>query len=152
MPQSQLAPSLQSPSRQPRRRGFSNLRRHHPSWIQAMRTGCPVPTSRQPGRVAGDSGKPHSHEGLSRRDGSVPGLHDPCQTGWEARPVSLAQRSLPARHATTVQIMVTNSKRYASTRGWGSAASSKASQWTKRSSCHEAHARDHDFVFTHYVL
>ena len=70
MPQSQLAPSLQSPSRQPRRRGFSNLRRHHPSWIQAMRTGCPVPTSRQPGRVAGDSGKPHSMKDY--REGTVP--------------------------------------------------------------------------------
>jgi hypothetical protein len=60
--------------------------------------------------------------------------------------------SVPAA-ATTVQIMVKNSKKYASTGGWGfgrfvNGKPVDAAQHETCFACHEARAKGHDFVFT----
>ena len=59
-------------------------------------------------------------------------------------------------HTTTVQIMVKDSTKYASTGGWGfgrfidGAAVDKAQHETCFG-CHKANVKDHDFVFTRYA-
>jgi len=58
--------------------------------------------------------------------------------------------------ATTVQIMVKDSKRYASTGGWGfgrfiGGVAVDEAQHTTCFACHQALVRDHDFVFTRIV-
>ncbi|ESY86461.1 cytochrome P460 family protein [Mesorhizobium sp. LNHC229A00] len=57
--------------------------------------------------------------------------------------------------ATTVQVMVKDSKKYASSGGWVLAGSLMASQSTKRHetcfACHEARVQGHDYVFTRYA-
>ena len=58
--------------------------------------------------------------------------------------------------ATTVQVMVKDSKKYATTGGWGfgrfiDGKPVDAAQHETCFACHEAHASDHDFVFTRYA-
>jgi hypothetical protein len=55
--------------------------------------------------------------------------------------------------ATTVQIMVKDSRKYASTRGWGfgrfvNGTAADEAQHKTCFACHEAGVKDHDFVFT----
>jgi len=62
---------------------------------------------------------------------------------------------IPGR-ATTVQVMVKDSKRYASTGGWGfgrfiNGVPVDEAQHRTCFACHEAHVRSHDFVFTRYA-
>ena len=57
---------------------------------------------------------------------------------------------------TTVQVMVKDSKRYASTGGWGFGRFSDGvpvdeAQHRTCFACHAAHVHDHDFVFTRYA-
>jgi hypothetical protein len=59
-------------------------------------------------------------------------------------------------HATTVQIMVKDSKKYASTGGWGfgrfiNGKPVDEAQHKTCFPCHAAFAKKHDFVFTHYA-
>jgi len=59
-------------------------------------------------------------------------------------------------HATTVQVMIKDSKRFASSGGWGFGrfVDGKPADVTQHQtcfSCHEANARDHDFVFSRYA-
>jgi hypothetical protein len=58
--------------------------------------------------------------------------------------------------ATTVQVMVKNSRRYAATGGWGfgrfiGGRPADKAQHRTCFACHQAHARDHDLVFTRLV-
>jgi len=58
--------------------------------------------------------------------------------------------------ATTVQVMVKDSKRYAGTGGWGfgrfvDGKPVDEAQHQTCFACHEARVRDHDFVFTRYA-
>jgi hypothetical protein len=58
--------------------------------------------------------------------------------------------------ATTLQFMVKDSKRYASTGGWGfgrfiNGKPVDEAQHETCFACHAAHAREHDFVFTQYA-
>ena len=58
--------------------------------------------------------------------------------------------------ATTVQVMVKDAAKYASTGGWGfgrfiDGKPVDAAQHETCFACHEAHASDHDFVFTRYA-
>jgi len=60
------------------------------------------------------------------------------------------------RDATTVQVMVKDAKRYASTGGWGygrfiNGKAADVAQHQTCFSCHEANAKDHDYVFTQYA-
>jgi hypothetical protein len=57
---------------------------------------------------------------------------------------------------TTVQVMVKDSKRYASTGGWGfgrfiNGVPVDEAQHRTCFACHAAHVKDHDFVFTRYA-
>ena len=57
---------------------------------------------------------------------------------------------------TTVQVMVKDSKRYASTGGWGfgrfiNSVPVDEAQHRTCFACHAAHVKDHDFVFTRYA-
>jgi hypothetical protein len=57
---------------------------------------------------------------------------------------------------TTVQVMVKDSKRYATTGGWGfgrfiDGAPVDEAQHRTCFACHAAHVHDHDFVFTRYA-
>jgi hypothetical protein len=59
-------------------------------------------------------------------------------------------------HATTVQFMVKDSRRYASTGGWGfgrfiDGKPVDEEQHKTCFRCHSAHAQQHDFVFTRYA-
>jgi len=59
-------------------------------------------------------------------------------------------------HATTVQVMVKDSKRFATTGGWGygrfiDGKAADIAQHQTCFSCHEANAKDHDYVFTRYA-
>ena len=61
-----------------------------------------------------------------------------------------------AGHATSVQIMVKDSKKYASTGGWGfgkfiDGKATDEAQHQTCLSCHEANVKEHDIVFTHYA-
>ena len=58
--------------------------------------------------------------------------------------------------ATTLQFMVKDSKRYASTGGWGlgrfiNGKPVDEAQHETCFACHAAHAKEHDFVFTQYA-
>lgn len=58
--------------------------------------------------------------------------------------------------ATTVQVMVKDSKKYASTGGWGfgkfiDGKPVEASEHEGCFACHEAHVKNHDFVFTRFA-
>lgn len=58
--------------------------------------------------------------------------------------------------ATTVQVMVKDAKRYASTGGWGfgrftNGKAADVAQHNTCFACHEANAKDHDYVFTRYA-
>jgi hypothetical protein len=58
--------------------------------------------------------------------------------------------------ATTVQVMVKDAKRYAATGGWGfgrfvDGKPVDAAQHRTCFACHDAHARNHDYVFTRYA-
>jgi hypothetical protein len=59
-------------------------------------------------------------------------------------------------HATTVQVMLKDSKRFATTGGWGygrfvDGKAADVAQHQTCFSCHEANAKDHDYVFTRYA-
>jgi len=61
-----------------------------------------------------------------------------------------------AGSTTNVQFMVKDSKKYAATGGWGFAQfnDGKPADETVHKTCfpcHSAHAKAHDFIFTHYA-
>jgi hypothetical protein len=75
---------------------------------------------------------------------------------WKRKPVPGLEGAFITGPATTVQVMVKDSTRYASTGGWGfgrfiDGKPVDAAQHETCFACHEAHARDHDFVFTRYA-
>jgi hypothetical protein len=58
--------------------------------------------------------------------------------------------------ATTVQVMIKDSKKYAATNGWGygrfiNGKPVDEGQHRTCAACHKAFASEHDFVFTHYA-
>lgn len=75
---------------------------------------------------------------------------------WKDRPLPGLDGALLAGHSTTVQVMVKDAKRYASTGGWGfgrfvDGVAVDAAQHRTCFACHQAHAADSDFVFTRYA-
>jgi hypothetical protein len=75
---------------------------------------------------------------------------------WKRKPVGGLEGAFITGAATTVQVMVKDSARYASTGGWGfgrfiDGKPVDAAQHETCFACHEAHASDHDFVFTRYA-
>ncbi|KJC59152.1 cytochrome C oxidase subunit III [Bradyrhizobium sp. LTSPM299] len=75
---------------------------------------------------------------------------------WKRKPVAGLKGAFVTGPATTVQVMVKDSARYASTGGWGfgrfiDGKPVDAAQHETCFACHQAHASDYDFVFTHYA-
>jgi len=75
---------------------------------------------------------------------------------WKKAPsTEFAPATIPGE-ATTVQVMVKDSKKYASTGGWGfgrfvNGQAVDEAQHQTCFACHQARVRDHDFVFTRYA-
>ena len=79
-----------------------------------------------------------------------------AKLAWKHVPVPGVKGAFVAGDATTVQIMVKDSKKYASTGGWGfgrfiNGKPVDEAQHKTCFACHEAHASDHDFVFTRFA-
>src|ERR1700761_6164893 len=79
-----------------------------------------------------------------------------AKLAWKHVPVSGVKGAFVTGDATTVQIMVKDSKKYASTGGWGfcrfiNGKPVNEAQHKTCFACHEAHASDHDFVFTRFA-
>jgi hypothetical protein len=71
------------------------------------------------------------------------------------RSTAFASAAVPGA-ATTVQVMVKDSKKYAATGGWGygrfvDGKPADEAQHKTCYACHQARASDHDDVFTHYA-
>jgi hypothetical protein len=74
---------------------------------------------------------------------------------WKHVPVEGLDGAFITGSPTTVQIMVKDSAKYADTGGWGfgrfvDGKPVDEAQHRTCFACHEAHVRDHDFVFTRY--
>lgn len=75
---------------------------------------------------------------------------------WKQQPsAALATATVPGA-ATTVQVMVKDSRKYAATGGWGygrfvDGKPVDEAQHRTCFACHEARAKGHDDVFTHYA-
>lgn len=79
-----------------------------------------------------------------------------AKLAWKHVPVPGLKGAFVTGEATTVQIMVKDSKKYASTGGWGfgrfiNGKPVDEAQHKTCFACHEAHASDHDFVFTRFA-
>jgi hypothetical protein len=75
---------------------------------------------------------------------------------WKHVPVAGLDGAFVASPATTVQVMVKDAKKYASTGGWGFGrfvGGMPVDEMQHRTCvpCHEAHAKDHDLVFTRFA-
>ncbi len=75
---------------------------------------------------------------------------------WKRVPSAEFNGAFVPGHATTVQIMVKDSRRYASTGGWGfgrfiDGRPVDQAQHETCFGCHQANVKDHDFVFTRYA-
>lgn len=71
------------------------------------------------------------------------------------RSTAFASATVPGA-ATTVQVMVKDSKKYAATGGWGygrfvDGRPGDEAQHRTCFACHDARAKGHDYVFTHYA-
>jgi hypothetical protein len=79
-----------------------------------------------------------------------------AKLAWKREPSSEFPGAFVPGHSTTVQIMVKNSKKYASTGGWGfgrfiDGKAVDQAQHETCFACHQANVRDHDFVFTRFA-
>jgi hypothetical protein len=79
-----------------------------------------------------------------------------AKLAWKREPSSEFPGAFVPGHSTTVQIMVKDSKKYASTGGWGfgrfiDGKAVDRAQHETCFACHQAHVRDHDFVFTRFA-
>jgi hypothetical protein len=75
---------------------------------------------------------------------------------WRRAPSSEFPPAFVPGSPTTVQVMVKNSTKYASTGGWGfgrfvNGVPVDEAQHETCFACHQAHVRNHDFVFTRYA-
>jgi Cytochrome P460 len=76
-----------------------------------------------------------------------------AKLAWKQEPSAEFSGAFVPGHATTVQIMVKDSKRYASTGGWGfgrfiDGRPVDRAQHETCFGCHQANVKDHDIVFT----
>jgi hypothetical protein len=75
---------------------------------------------------------------------------------WKYTPSSEFSGAFVTGPATTVQVMVKDSKKYGSTGGWGfgrfiDGMPVGEAEHKTCFACHEAHVKDHDFVFTRFA-
>lgn len=76
-----------------------------------------------------------------------------AKLGWKHVPSDTFNGVFAPGPGTSVQFMVKDTKKYATTGGWGFGefvAGKPVSEAKHRAcfACHEAHVKDHDFVFT----
>jgi Cytochrome P460 len=79
-----------------------------------------------------------------------------AKLAWKREPSSEFPGAFVPGHSTTVQIMVRDSKKYASTGGWGfgrfiDGKAVDQAQHETCFACHQANVKDHDFVFTRFA-
>ena len=79
-----------------------------------------------------------------------------AKLAWKQEPSTEFDGAFVPGRATTVQIMVKDSKKYASTGGWGfgrfiDGKAVDRAQHETCFGCHQAHVKDHDFVFTRFA-
>jgi hypothetical protein len=79
-----------------------------------------------------------------------------AKLAWKREPSLEFPGAFVPGHSTTVQIMVKDSKKYASTGGWGFGrfVDGKAVDQAQHETCfgcHQANVKDHDFVFTRFA-
>jgi Cytochrome P460 len=79
-----------------------------------------------------------------------------AKLAWKREPSSEFPGAFVPDHSTTVQIMVKDSKKYASTGGWGfgrfiDGKAVDQAQHETCFACHQANVKDHDFVFTRFA-
>jgi hypothetical protein len=79
-----------------------------------------------------------------------------AKLAWKREPSSKFPGAFVPGHSTTVQIMVKDSKKYASTGGWGfgrfiDGKAVDQAQHETCFACHQANVKDHDFVFTRFA-
>jgi hypothetical protein len=79
-----------------------------------------------------------------------------AKLAWKREPSSEFPGAFVPGRSTTVQIMVKDSKKYASTGGWGfgrfiDGKPVDQAQHETCFACHQAHVKDHDFVFTRFA-
>ena len=79
-----------------------------------------------------------------------------AKLAWKREPSAEFPGAFVPGHSTTVQIMVKDSKKYASTGGWGfgrfiDGKAVDRAQHETCFACHQAHVKDHDFVFTRFA-
>ena len=79
-----------------------------------------------------------------------------AKLAWKHVPLTGISVAFVPGHTTTVQIMVKDSKQYASTGGWGfgrfiDGKPVDEAQHRTCFPCHQAYVKDHDFVFTRYA-
>lgn len=91
------------------------------------------------------------------RDGKLPFPDGSVlvKLAWKHVPVDGLEGAFTSDAPTTVQVMVKDATRYASTGGWGfgrflDGKPADEAQHRTCFVCHEAHAKDYDFVFTRY--
>jgi hypothetical protein len=79
-----------------------------------------------------------------------------AKLAWKREPSSEFPGAFVPGHSTTVQIMVKDTKKYASTGGWGfgrfiDGKAVDQAQHETCFACHQANVKDHDFVFTRFA-
>ena len=79
-----------------------------------------------------------------------------AKLAWKQEPSSEFDGAFVPGHTTTVQIMVKDSKKYASTGGWGfgrfiDGKPVDEAQHQTCFGCHQANVKEHDFVFTRFA-
>jgi Cytochrome P460 len=79
-----------------------------------------------------------------------------AKLAWKREPSSEFPGAFVPGHSTTVQIMVKDSKKYASTGGWGfgrfvDGKPVDEAQHKTCIPCHQANVKDHDLVFTRFA-
>ncbi len=92
------------------------------------------------------------------RDGALPFPDGSMlvKLAWKEVPSAEFDGAFVPGHATTVQVMVKDSRKYASTGGWGfgqfiDRKPVDEAQHQTCFACHEANVKGHDFVFTRYA-
>jgi hypothetical protein len=79
-----------------------------------------------------------------------------AKLAWKREPSSEFEGAFVPGHATTVQIMIKDSNKYASTGGWGfgrfiNGRAVDRAQHETCFPCHQANVKNHDFVFTRFA-
>jgi hypothetical protein len=95
--------------------------------------------------------KAYSEGSLPFPDGSVL-----VKLAWKREPSAEFPGAFVPGHATTVQVMVKDSARYASTGDWGfgrfiDGAAADHAQHETCFGCHRANVKDHDYVYTRWA-